>query len=160
MNRCTAYFSPNLLSFAAAGLLLAGVSVFSLNAGAQEALVAQTQNEAAAGGRYFPAGTLRGRMVMGAMPEILLDGKPERLAPGARIYSAQRMLVTPSAIAGQELVINYRREGTGQIREIWILTPQEAQTKRASVQKPLLDSQPSTTTSTWTDSGDPQQSGQ
>ena len=72
-------------------------------------------------------------------PEIQLDGQAERLAPGARIRSAQRMLVMPASITGQNLLVNYTRDAAGLVREVWILTPEEAQAKRETAEKPLLN---------------------
>ena len=51
-------------------------------------------------------------MVLNA-PEILLDGNNERLSPGAKIRSAQRMLVMPATITGQNLLVNYKRDTAG-----------------------------------------------
>lgn len=98
-----------------------------------------TQNEAALGGRNFPAGTLRGRFVVLAWPEIQLDGQAERMAPGGRIRDANHMLVMPAAVTGQNLAVNYRRDAAGMVSEVWILTPEEARAKRESAEKPLLN---------------------
>ncbi len=98
-----------------------------------------TQNEAANGGRNFPVDTLRGQFMVVNPPEIVLDGQAERLSPGARIMSANRMLVMPAAITGQNLLVNYTRDAAGLVRQVWILTPDEANAKRASADKPLLN---------------------
>jgi hypothetical protein len=100
---------------------------------------AATQNEAANGGRNFPAGTLRGRFMVMNPPEIQLDGQAERLSPGARILGANRMLVMPASITGQNFLVNYTRDATGLVREVWILTPDEAKAKRASAERPLFN---------------------
>ena len=63
-------------------------------------------------------------------PEILLDGSNERLSPGARIRSAQHMLVMPASITGQNLLVNYIREIGGSLSEVWVLTEAEAAVKR------------------------------
>jgi len=93
MNRCKTLLQA-LLVLAASSALLAP-------AAAQLQDPSQTQNEAAAGGRTFPNGTLRGSFLIVNWPNIELDGQPERLAPGARIQSADRMLVMPASITGQ-----------------------------------------------------------
>ena len=130
MNRCITPWNA---------LILVALGALSMPAFAQDAPVPQTQNEAAAGGRNFPIGTLRGRFMVVNSPEIQLDGQPERLSPGARIRSAQHMLVMPAAITGQNLLVNYTRDAAGLVREVWILTPEEAQAKRESAEKPFLN---------------------
>lgn len=114
-------------------------ALFSPIAAAQVEDPSATQNEAANGGRTFPVGTLRGKFMIVNAPEILLDGQAERLSPGARILSANRMLVMPASITGQNLLVNYTRDAAGLVREVWILTPDEASAKRASAEKPLLN---------------------
>jgi hypothetical protein len=100
---------------------------------------AQFETEAMNGGRNFPNGTLRGKFQVVSSPDILLDGQPERLAPGARIRSAQNMLTMPMAIAGQNLLVNYTRDAAGLVSQVWILTPEEAVVKRESAERPLLN---------------------
>src|SRR5437660_10823058 len=56
---------------------------------------------------------------------ILLDGKREMLAPGVRIRDAQNRIIVPNALPANSLV-KYRRDPSGAIHEVWILTPQEA----------------------------------
>ncbi|MBO9513595.1 MAG: hypothetical protein J7549_05700 [Variovorax sp.] len=130
MNRCKTFLNA---------LLSAALCAVVASAAAQTAIIPDTQNEAANGGRNFPAGTLRGQFMVVNYPEIQLDGKAERLSPGARIMSATRMLVMPASITGQNLLVNYTRDAAGLVREVWILTPGEAATKRASADKPLLN---------------------
>jgi len=139
MNRCK---SPRIsaLAVALAALLVApAVALHCGNAAAQLVEPSATQNEAENGGRNFPPGTLRGRFMIVNAPEIQLDGQPERLSPGARIRSAERMLVMPASITGQNLLVNYTRDAAGLVREVWILSPDEARAKRASAEKPLLN---------------------
>jgi hypothetical protein len=114
-------------------------TLYSASAAAQLQDPSATQNEAANGGRNFPNGTLRGKFMVVNAPEIQLDGQPERLSPGARILGANRMLVMPASITGQNLLVNYTRDAAGLVREVWILTPDEAKAKRASAEKPLLN---------------------
>lgn len=142
MNRCDSPAgAPGLLARAALSCaLLAPALPWSADAAAQTAApVPQTQNEAALGGRNFPVGTLRGRLQVVNWPDIRLDGQPDRLSPGARILSADHMLVMPAAITGQDLLVNYTRDAAGLVREVWILTPGEARAERASVERPLLN---------------------
>ena len=133
MNRCRT--RPRALIFIALCAALApATALFSLNAQAQG--VPQTQFESEAGGRNFPIGTLRGRFMVVNPPDIQLDGQAERFAPGGRIRSAQNMLVMPAAIVGQNLMVNYTRDPAGLVSQVWILTPEEAGTERASAERP------------------------
>lgn len=76
--------------------------------------------------RPFPAPTKRGHMSPGAHPEIVIDGKLRRLAPGGRIWNQNNMLEMPAAVRGSDLVVNYTEDIHGEIDRVWILTPEEA----------------------------------
>ena len=91
-------------------------------------LAAQIQ-ERPEGVREFPRHALRGVLQVTAPPEVLLDGRPERLSPGVRIHSPQHLLVMSGALVGQALVVNYTREHTGLVQEVWLLSPAEAAVK-------------------------------
>lgn len=78
--------------------------------------------------RKFPEKALRGTMKIVLAPEILIDGKRERLSPGARIRDTSHRLVMSASITGQEFVVNFVRNGT-EIHEVWILTELEARQK-------------------------------
>ncbi len=77
--------------------------------------------------RPFPPKAQRGEMQITHPPELLIDGKRERLSPGARIRGANNMVVMSGVIIGQALTINYVRESHGLIHEVWILNATEAQ---------------------------------
>lgn len=81
--------------------------------------------------RQFPADARRGILQVAAANVIQMDGKPDRLAPGARIRDAQNRIVLTGALVGQTLRVNYTRETGGQVHEVWILTAEEAAQKRA-----------------------------
>jgi hypothetical protein len=118
MNRCFA--KPTAIKrIAAHALFYWAFSVFASQAWAQEVL------------REFPAAALRGVLEVAQPPLVLLDGKEDRLTPGARIRGPNNLLVMSGMLVGRELVVNYVREGgIGQIHEVWILTPEEAKIKR------------------------------
>jgi len=137
MNRCKKLLNSVVL--AALGAVVMPAALFSSPAAAQTAQIPNTQNEAANGGRNFPVGTLRGQFMVVNYPQIQLDGRAEQLSPGARIMSANRMLVMPASITGQNLLVNYTRDAAGLVREVWILTPEEAATKRATADRPLFN---------------------
>jgi hypothetical protein len=92
---------------------------FALCAALLIALPAQAQ-------RVFENNALRGELVVKAPPEALLNGKPARLAPGARIRNAQNMITLSGALVDQRLVVNYALDGMGLVREVWVLTEEEA----------------------------------
>jgi len=116
MNRC--FQLPRHLLFSAA---LAG-------------LIALTTTPLAAQGllRQFPAAALRGTLQVTTPPDILINGQPARLSPGARIKGTSNTLVMSASLAGQTLRVNYLRDGQGLVHEVWLLTDAEAQEKHAS----------------------------
>ena len=101
----------------------AALALLPLLAGAQ---VATDQFQ-----RHFPEQARRGVLKITTPPDILLDGKPERLSPGARIRTEANLIVPPHQLIGQELQVNYTREGLGLVHEVWLLTPVEQAQQRA-----------------------------
>ena len=75
--------------------------------------------------RNFSNKALRGTVVFGTPPEVTLNGKPARLAPGARVRDENNLLKVPVALVGRKVVVNYTTELEGQLLDLWILTPQE-----------------------------------
>ncbi len=86
---------------------------------------------AQAGSRSFPEEARRGVLVVTQPPEVRLDGRTDRLAPGARILSTSNLLVMSGTLVGQQLLVNYTRTPQGQVHQVWILTPEEARERRA-----------------------------
>jgi hypothetical protein len=81
-------------------------------------------------GRQFPPKAVRGYLQVVQGAEILIDGKPDRLSPGARIRGPQNTLVMTSALPpDQEYVVNYVREPHGNVHQVWILTELEIKQK-------------------------------
>lgn len=118
MNRWTKRHVVPLFAASLRALTLGSALLF-LHAQAQEAV------------RAFPERALRGTLVVQTAPEVLLDGAPARLSPGARIRDVNNLLVMPAQLAGQELTVNYLRDPQGLVREVWILNAAEAAQKRA-----------------------------
>lgn len=121
MNRCT----PHTL-----------VTVAVLAASALLASCAHDTTGAGYAVRQFPAAALRGEMVVLAPPVITLDGKADRLSPGARIRDANNMLVMSGVLVKQKVVVNYMRENAGNVHEVWILNSAEARLKRPNTKAP------------------------
>jgi hypothetical protein len=81
---------------------------------------------AAAQQRNFPPQALRGGLVILAPPEAVLNDQPARLAPGARIRGQNNMLQMSASLVGAKLLVHYTLDLQGHIRDVWILTPEEA----------------------------------
>jgi hypothetical protein len=97
-----------------------------LIAAAVQANPAIAQAIAAPAHRAFPAQALRGELMIGQAPEVLLNNRPDRLAPGARIRGVDNLQQMPAALAGQRLTVHYTREpATGLLMDIWILNATE-----------------------------------
>lgn len=80
--------------------------------------------------RQFPAKALRGKLVVQQPPWVTLDGKTAQLSPGSRIRNTNNTLVLSASLVGQELTVNYLRDGQGLLHEVWILNAVEASDKR------------------------------
>ena len=93
------------------------------------ALLAAAAPAAAQTSRPFPANALRGELVITQPPEVLLNGQPTRLSPGARIRGSNNMLQMSGALVGQPLLVHYTLEPSGGVHNVWILTPDEATRK-------------------------------
>ena len=76
--------------------------------------------------RPFPPHAVRGILTVTQPPEVLMDGKADRLSPGSRIRGTNNMLVMSGALVGQGLRVNYTREPNGNIHDVWVLTDDEA----------------------------------
>lgn len=90
------------------------------------ALCAATLPAAAQAPRNFPATALRGELVVVQPPEARLNGRPARLAPGARIRGENNLLVMSGAVVGQRLLVHYTLDNTGELKDVWVLRPEEA----------------------------------
>lgn len=87
-------------------------------------VVAQAQTH-----RTFPAQALRGELVITQFPDARLNGKPARLAPGARIKNDTNLWVPPAGLSGQKLVVHYTIDNSGLILDVWVLNPVELANK-------------------------------
>ena len=56
------------------------------------------------------------------MPVVLIDGKQQRLAPGARIVGANNSSVTPNQVPANSKV-RYRVDASGLVTHVWLLPP-------------------------------------
>lgn len=84
--------------------------------------------------RQFPKAAKLGTLVVTAPPEVMINGSSARLSPGARIKGVNNLLVMSASLVGTSVLVNYVRDGQGLIHEVWILSAQEAQEKRAGME--------------------------
>jgi hypothetical protein len=84
--------------------------------------------------REFPIAARRATLEVTAPPEVLINGLPERLSPGARIKGPNNLMVMSGQLVGLRLVVNYLRNSQGLIHEVWILNTTEAELKRAGME--------------------------
>ena len=101
--------------------------------------------------RTFPKEALRGAFMVVAPPEVVLNGLPARLAPGSRIRTQQNMIQLSGELVGLKLLVHYTVDTAGLVKDVWILTPEEAArrpwpTTTAESQNWIFDWQ----TQTWT----------
>ena len=111
MNRCLP--SRALLALAAS-LAFPVLSGLSLPAAAQESV----QREA-------PKDVKLGKMTVVTPPVIQIDGKEERLSPGARIRDTRNFMVLSASLSGQTVPVVFRRDPVGLVHEVWLLSPDE-----------------------------------
>lgn len=93
--------------------LLLSIAAFTAPAGAQLQ-------------RNFPPTALRGTIVIADPPDILLNGRRARLAPGARIRGKSNMIELTGGLVGARMLVNYTVEINGFVQDVWILRPEEA----------------------------------
>jgi hypothetical protein len=75
--------------------------------------------------RTIPPDAERGEIRHVQASIVELNGARETLAPGVRIHDPQNRLIVPAALPAGALV-KFRRDANGAVREVWILTPEEA----------------------------------
>lgn len=79
-----------------------------------------------AGARPFPADIKRGRMTPGYYPDLTIDGKPRKLSPAARIFNQDNTIEMPASLRGSGMLVYYTEDANGDIKDVWILTDEEA----------------------------------
>jgi hypothetical protein len=98
-------------------VMAAAATTFGVVLGPRDAL--------AQANRSFPATALRGEIAVAQPPELLLNGRPARLAPGARVRDENNLLTVTGSLAGRRLVVHYTIDLAGLVSEVWVLTPSE-----------------------------------
>ena len=79
--------------------------------------------------RQFPKEARRGELVVLTAPDIAMDSKPDRLSPAVRIRDINNHLVLSGTLANQRLVVNYVRDNTGLVHNVWVLNSEEIKQK-------------------------------
>ena len=79
--------------------------------------------------RLFPQNALRGVVTFGVPPEVVLNGAPARLAPGARLRAQNNMMVLSGTLTGTKQTVHYTLENAGLIKDLWILRDEEKANK-------------------------------
>jgi hypothetical protein len=79
--------------------------------------------------RKFPPTALRGTFEVVQAPDVALNGKPARLAAGARIAGQDNMLKLSASLTGQKYLVHYTVDTQGLLKDVWILTADEAAKK-------------------------------
>ena len=104
-----------------------GAATATIALAALAVLVPFSSQPAAAQGfvREAPKDVVPGKLTVTLPPEVQLDGKTDRLSPGARIRDSNNMQVLSGQLAGKTVPIVYRRDTSGLIHEAWILTDDE-----------------------------------
>ena len=79
--------------------------------------------------RNFPQRALRGKMVFGTPPFIQLDGNVTQMAAAYRVHGYNNLLLMSGQLVGVEGVVDFSLDASGQVYEVWLLTPTEAAKK-------------------------------
>lgn len=123
-TRCTPRWTATLTLLAACWTLTAPSNTQAQTlTGTKQVTNAQGQTITV---RTFPPNAKRGELEVTTPPNVRLDGKAERLSPGARIRGTNNLLVLSASISGQKLPVMYSREAMGMLHEVWLLTADEA----------------------------------
>ena len=88
-------------------------------------LVASLAIPAMAQLRTIPKDAQRAEMRFVQANVVELNGQRVELSAAARIRDASNRIIMPTALPAGALV-KYRLDGLGHVREVWILTPEEA----------------------------------
>ena len=70
----------------------------------------------------LPDGSMIGVMTTQSLPNVQIDGRQQRLAPGARIVGANNASITPNQVPANSKV-RYRVDASGQVTHVWLLPP-------------------------------------
>ena len=69
-------------------------------------------------------GSYVGTLSPGQLSNVTIDGKPMRLAPGARILTTSNTSITPDHVPPNSRV-RYKLDQSGQVSQVWLLPPEK-----------------------------------
>jgi hypothetical protein len=72
----------------------------------------------------LPDGSILGTMDSIQLSNVTIDGKPMRLAPGARIMTPSNTSITPDHVPPNSR-IRYKLDASGQVSQVWLLPPEK-----------------------------------
>ena len=72
----------------------------------------------------LPDGSILGTMNAAQLSNVTIDGKPMRLAPGARIMTTSNTSITPDHLPANSRV-RYKLDANGQVSQVWLLPPEK-----------------------------------
>jgi len=110
---------------------------FLLAAGLVGIVSAQT-DEPKPNTRQFPKEAKRGVLVVLTPPDIAMDSKPDRMSPAVRIRDINNNLVLSGTLVNQKLVVNYVRDNTGLVHNVWLLNAEEIKQRMPGQPEGLL----------------------
>ena len=90
-----------------------------------------TVSTAARADRQFPVDIAFAKAAQFDYPYVKIDKQVYRLSVGSRIYSDQNLITMPTAVPATAAVV-YRTDFNGEISQLWLLTPDEAQAMAAN----------------------------
>ncbi len=77
--------------------------------------------------RMFPQKVERGTITFTGSHDVVLNDKRERLAPGAIVRTERNTIALSGSLRGKTFTANYLRDPMHLVREVWLLTPAEAE---------------------------------
>jgi len=76
--------------------------------------------------RNFPEKAVRGELKSHRYPYMTIGDKTLRLAPGARIFNEQNLIIVPVSLQSRKTPIMYTTDMNGNLSRVWLLTAEEA----------------------------------
>jgi hypothetical protein len=87
--------------------------------------------------RQLPNDARFGEMTRFVYPQVTIGKRNLHMAPGARIYNQQNLIIMPAAMPPRANVL-YKLDTAGHLSGVWLLTAQEA----ARYKKPVVPAKP------------------
>jgi len=75
--------------------------------------------------RQFPDEALAGKLSAVRYPEVQINNRWHRLAPGIRIYDQRNHTILPTMLP-QSSPVAYHLDAMGFVFQLWLITPEEA----------------------------------